>query len=120
MNLLLKSKPSRFAALISFIIVNAQSSGAETSAEYLRNVMIELQELNMPANSPTMHDRLSTDYHSADYQDNDVQDTTRRKLSMPNNAHQNVQKPTAIAPFVKHVDVIPAAANNVLQYYAVR
>ncbi|XP_020284872.1 uncharacterized protein LOC109855256 [Pseudomyrmex gracilis] len=121
MNLLLRSKPSRFAALISFIIVNARSSGAETSAEYLRNVMIELQELNMPANSPTMHNRMSTNYHSADYQDDDVQDTTRRKLSINSAHHQDVQqKPTAIAPFVKHVDVIPAAANNVLQYYAVR
>ena len=79
--------------------------------------MIELQELNVPSNSLTMHDRLSIqnlDYPQAGYQDH-----TYRKLSsdtaQQDIKEQDTQKPTASAP----ADLTHSAANNILQYYAV-
>lgn len=116
MNLL---KPSRLAAIISLIIVNTQSCGAESSGEYLQKVMIELQELNEPTNTLTMYDRLSSMNHGhrqASYHDYG-QDNRYRKVSK--NAHQDIQKPIADVP-VEHVDMAQSTANNIVQYYAVR
>ncbi|XP_067215888.1 uncharacterized protein [Linepithema humile] len=120
MNLSRGSKASWPAALISLIIVNVRSCDAETSGEYLQKVMIELQELNVPSNSLTMHDRLSMnlDYPHAGYHARP--DNTYRKLSS-DSAHQDIkqqdtQKPTASVP----ADLTHSAANNIAQYYAVR
>ncbi|XP_011876110.1 PREDICTED: uncharacterized protein LOC105566597 [Vollenhovia emeryi] len=112
------SKLSRLAAIISLVIVNARSCGAESSGEYLQKVMLELQELNVPSNSLTMYDRLSSmnlGYRQAAYHG---QDNRYRKVST-NNVHQDVQKPIAVVP-VEHVDVAHSTANNIAQYYAVR
>lgn len=111
------SKASWPAALI-LIIVNVRSCNAETSGEYLQKVMIELQELNVPSNSLTMRDRLSTnlDHPHAGYHARP--DNTYRKLSSDSVhqdiKHQDIQKPTASVP----VDLTHSAA-NVVQYYAV-
>lgn len=110
------SKPSRLAAIISLIIVNARSCGAESSGEYLQKVMIELQELNVPSNSLTMYDRLSSmnlGYQQAGYH-NYGQDNRYRKVST-NSVHQDVQKPIAGVP----VEQDMAHSNNIVQYYAV-
>lgn len=118
-----RDEPSRLVVLISLIIANARSCGAESSGEYLQKAMIELQELNVPSNLP-MHDRLSMnlDYH-AGYQNDRAQYNTYRKLSTTNNAYQhshpNIQKSTANPP-VEHADVAQSASNNIVQYYAVR
>lgn len=106
------SKPSRLAAIISLIIVNARACGAESSGEYLQKVMIELQELNVPSNSLTMYDRLSSmnlGYRQAGYRDYG-QDNRYRKISI-NNVHQDVQKPGVPA---EH-----SSANNIAHVYAV-
>ncbi|XP_070160591.1 uncharacterized protein [Polyergus mexicanus] len=108
-----------FAALISLIIVT-RLCGAETSGEYLQKAMIELQELNVPSNSITMHDRLSMNhYQYAGYQDGYSQDNAHRKLST-NNAHQDIkhqEKPIANNAFAEQAQ---SAANNIIQYYAIR
>ncbi|KAL6435057.1 hypothetical protein ACFW04_005272 [Cataglyphis niger] len=121
MNSLRRSKlSSRFAALISLIIVNTRLCGAETSGEYLQKAMIELQELNVPSNSITLHDRLSANhYQYAGYQDDYSQDNEHRKLST-NNAHQNIrhqEKPIVNNAFAEQAQ---SAANNIVQYYAIR
>ena len=121
MNVSRKSKPSsRLAALISLIIVNTRLCGAETSGEYLQKAMLELQELNVPANSITMHDRLAVNhYQYAGYQGDYSQDNAHRKLST-NNAHQDIrhqEKPIANSALA---DQAQSAANNIVQYYAVR
>ncbi|EFN66972.1 hypothetical protein EAG_15329 [Camponotus floridanus] len=109
----------RFAALISLIIINTRLCGAETSGEYLQKAMIELQELNVPSNSITMHDRLSTNhYQYTGYQDDYSQDNIHRKLST-NNVHQNIrpqEKPIANNAFAEQAQ---SATNNIMQYYAV-
>jgi len=109
-------------ALISLIIVNARPCDAETSGEYLQKVMIELQELNVPSNSLTLHDRLSMnlDYPHTEYQGHVRPDNTYRKLSSDISAHQDInhqdtQKPTTSVP----VDLTHSAVNNIMQYYAV-
>lgn len=82
--------------------------------------MIELQELNVPSNSLTMHDRLSSmnlGYRQASYH-NHGQDNRYRKVNI-NNAHQDVQKLIADVP-AENVDMAHAAGNNIAQYYAVR
>lgn len=110
------SEPSRLAAIISLIIVNARSCGAESSGEYLQKVMIELQELNVPSNSLTMYDRLSSmnvGYRQAGYH-NYGQDNRYRKVST-NSVHQDVQKPIAGVPAEQDT----AHSNNIVQYYAV-
>ncbi|KAL6260163.1 hypothetical protein P5V15_007697 [Pogonomyrmex californicus] len=114
------SKSLRLAALMSLIIVNARSCGAETSGEYLQKAMIELQELNVPSNSlMTMNDRFSANlnYHTG-YQNDYIQDNRYRKIGT-NNVHQDVQKPVAAVP-VEHVNMAHSAANNIAEYYAVR
>ncbi|XP_014472733.1 PREDICTED: uncharacterized protein LOC106743421 [Dinoponera quadriceps] len=122
-----KDEPlSGLVVLISLIIINAGTCGAESSGEYLQKVMIELQELNVPSNVVT-HDRLSMnpDFNHADYQDSRTQYNSYRKLSAHNNAHQelqpnahqNVQKSAANLPAE---DMAQLASNNILQYYAVR
>ncbi|XP_029175823.1 uncharacterized protein LOC114944194 [Nylanderia fulva] len=122
MNLSRRSKPSpRLAALISLIIVNIRLCGAETSGEYLQKAMIELQELNVPSNSITMHDRLAANhYQYAGYKGNYNQDKAHRKLST-SNAHQDIrqqEKPSANNNALP--DQAQSAANNIVQYYAVR
>lgn len=121
MNLSRRSKPfSRLAALISLIIVNIRLCGAETSGEYLQKAMIELQELNVPSNSITMHDRLAANhYQYAGYKGDYNQDNAHRKLST-NNVHQDVrhqEKPAANNN--AFADQVQSAANNIVQYYAV-
>jgi len=116
MNLSRKSKPSRLAMLMSLIIVNARLCSAESSGEYLQKAMIELQELNVPSNSLTMYDRLSSmnpNYWQTGYHDHNKY----RKVSI-NSIHQDVQKPIADVPVEQ--DIIHSAANNIAQYYAVR
>lgn len=122
MNSSRRSKPSSrlVAALMSLMIVNARLCGAETSGEYLQKAMIELQELNVPSNSITMHDRLSVNhYQYAGYKGDYNQDTAHRKLSTYN-AHQDVkhqEKPIANSALAEQAQ---SAANNIVQYYAVR
>lgn len=117
MNSSRRSKSSwRFAALISLIIINVRLCGAETSGEYLQKAMIELQELNVPSNSITMHDRLSANhYQYTGYRDDYSQNNVHRKLGT-NNVHQNIkhqEKPSAFA------EQAQSATNNIVQYYAV-
>ncbi|KAL0128070.1 hypothetical protein PUN28_003360 [Cardiocondyla obscurior] len=105
---------------MSLIIVNARACGAETSGEYLQKAMIELQELNMPSNSLTMYDRLSSmnlGYRHANYYDHRLQDNRYRKIST-NNVPQDVQKPMGVP--IEHMDTAHSSANNIAQYYAVR
>lgn len=101
---------SRFVALISLIIVNTELCGAETSGEYLQKAMIELQELNVPSNRITMHDRLSVNhYQYAGYHDN-----AHRKLnSKAQQAIGHQEKPNSALPDQAQ------SANNIIQYYAV-
>lgn len=121
MNLSRRSKPSRaarLAVLISLIIVNARSCGAESSGEYLQKAMIELQELNLPSNSLTMYDRLSS--MNLGYRQGGYHDHNRYRKVSTNNVHQDIlQKQIAGVP-VEHVDMAHSAANSIAQYYAIR
>lgn len=119
MNLVRRSKPSRLAALISLIIVNARLCDAESSGEYLQKVMIELQELNVPSNNLMMYDRLSSmnlGYRQASYHDHS-HNNRYRKISTKN--HQDLQKPIADMS-AEHGDTAHSSANNIAEYYAVR
>ncbi|XP_024891171.1 uncharacterized protein LOC112467000 [Temnothorax curvispinosus] len=113
------SKPSRLAAIISLIIVNARSCGAESSGEYLQKVMIELQELNVASNGLTMHDRLSSTnlgYRQAGY--HDLGQVNRYRKVSTDNVPQDVQKSPIAGVPAAHV--AHSAANNIAEYYAVR
>lgn len=115
MNSSQRSKSSwRFAASISLIIINTRLCGAETSGEYLQKAMIELQELNVPSNSITMHDRLSANHYHSGYQNDYSQNNVHRKLSTNNIGYQ--EKPIANSAFIEQAQ---SAANNIVQYYAV-
>ncbi|XP_011061709.1 PREDICTED: uncharacterized protein LOC105150384 [Acromyrmex echinatior] len=109
MNLLRSSRATQFVVLISLIIINARSCVAESSGEYLQKAMIELQELNVPSNSLTMYDRLSS--MNLGYQQGYHDYNRHRKISI-NNVHQGVQKTIA--------DVPVEPAGSIIQHYAVR
>ena len=108
MNLSGRSRATWLAILIS-LIINIRSCVAESSGEYLQKAMIELQELNVPSNSLTMYDRLSS--MNLSYQQGYHDYNRHRKISI-NNVHQGVQK--AIA------DVPVEPAGSIIQHYAVR
>lgn len=110
MNLSRRSRATRLTVLISLIIINTRLCVAESSGEYLQKAMIELQELNMPSNSLTMYDRLSS--MNLGYQQGYHDHNKHRKVGI-NNVHQGVQKAIADVP-------VESTGNIIRQYYAVR
>ncbi|XP_018358520.1 PREDICTED: uncharacterized protein LOC108758206 [Trachymyrmex cornetzi] len=110
MNLSRRSRATRLAILISLIIINARSCVAESSGEYLQKAMIDLQELNVPSNSLTMYDRLSSSMNLG-YQQNYHDYNRHRKVSI-NNVHQGVEKAIADVPI--------EPGGSIIQHYAVR